>query len=115
MNTEIRPLGEILGEIDDPRNPKGKRHPLGAILSLCVVAMMAGAKTPKAIANWWKNRIGLGSFLERLGFTKEYGPSKSTLYLVLSMITVEQFEAKISQWIEENWGYLPKDIATRFF
>lgn len=108
MNTEIRPLGEILAEIDDPRNAKGKRHPLAAILSLCVVAMMAGAKTPKAIANWWKNRIGLGPFLERLGFTKEYGPSKSTLYLVLSMITVEQFEAKVSQWIEENWGHLPQ-------
>lgn len=108
MNTEIRPLGEVLAEIDDPRHPKGTRHPLAAILSLCVVAMMAGAKTPKAIANWWQNRIGLGPFLERLGFTKEYGPSKSTLYLVLSMITVEQFEAKVSQWIEENWGDLPQ-------
>jgi hypothetical protein len=68
MNTEIRPLSEILAETHDPRNPKGNRHPLAAILSLCVVAMMAGAKTPKAIANWWQNRIGLGSFLERLGF-----------------------------------------------
>jgi predicted transposase YbfD/YdcC len=106
MNTTVRPLIERLAEIPDSRKPKGKRHPLPAILSLCVVAMMAGAKTPKAIANWWKNRKGLGSFLERLGFTKEYGPSKSTLYRMLSMIAVEKFEAKVSQWIEEVLPHL---------
>jgi predicted transposase YbfD/YdcC len=101
MNTKVRPLAEMLAEIPDPRNPKGLRHPLAAILSLCVVAMMSGAKNPKAIAKWWKNREGLGPFLERLGFTKEYGPSKSTMYQVLSLITVEVFVATVSQWIEQ--------------
>jgi hypothetical protein len=89
MNPKVRPLAERLAEIPDPRKPKGTRHALTAILCLCVVAMMAGAKTPKAIANWWKNRQGLGAFLERLGFTKGYGPSQSTLYRVLSLVPVE--------------------------
>jgi predicted transposase YbfD/YdcC len=106
MEHKARPLVERLTEIVDPRKPKGKRHALPAILSLCVVAMMAGAKTPKAIGNWWKNRVGLGPFLERLGFSKAYGPSKSTLYRVLSLIPVEQFEAVLSEWLEENWGHL---------
>jgi predicted transposase YbfD/YdcC len=108
MNLKTRPLIERLAEVPDPRKAKGKRHPLSAFLGLCVVAMMCGAKTPKAIAGWWQNRQGLGPFLERLGFTRTYGPSKSTLYRVLSLICVEQFEAQVSQWAEEHEAHLPQ-------
>lgn len=101
MNQKIRPLVEILAEIPDLRKAKGKRHSLCAILSLCVVAMMAGAKNPRAIARWWQNRKGLGGVLERLGFDRGYGPSQSTLYRVLALIDQEEFEARVSQWIEE--------------
>jgi predicted transposase YbfD/YdcC len=104
MNPKARPLIERLAEITDPRKAKGKRHPLGALLGLCVVAMMCGAKTPKAIAEWWRNRRELGPFLERLGFTRTYGPSKSTLYRVLSPTCVEELEVQLSRWAEENWG-----------
>jgi hypothetical protein len=106
MNPKARPLIERLAEISDLRKAKGKRHALPAILSLCVVAMMGGAKTPKAMANWWRNRAGLGPFLERLGFSQTYGPSKSTLYRVLSRVCIQEFEAQVSQWLEENWGHL---------
>jgi predicted transposase YbfD/YdcC len=106
MNPKVCPLAERLAEIPDPRKPKGRRHALAAILCLCIVAMMSGAKTPKGIANWWKNRQGLGSFLERLGFTKSYGPSKSTLYRVLSLVSVEQVEAQVNGWLEELWMQL---------
>ena len=59
----IRPLAEYLAEISDPRHPKGRRHPLVAILCLCAVrpcaALISGAKTPLAIARWWRNRLDL--------------------------------------------------------
>jgi predicted transposase YbfD/YdcC len=73
--------------------------------------MMGGAKTPKAMANWWRNREGLGPFLERLGFSQGYGPSKSTLYRVLSWVCIQEFEGKVSQWLEENWGHLLQSKA----
>jgi hypothetical protein len=66
MIRPIHPLSEYLGELNDPRKAKGLRHPLVAILCLCVVAMMSGAKTPKSIANWIKHRPEL---LVRLGST----------------------------------------------
>jgi len=99
MIRPIRPLSEYLGELTDPRKAKGLRHPLVTILCLCVVAMMSGAKTAKSIANWIKYRPEL---LARLGFTKPYGPGKSTLYRVLSLITVETFIACVERWLEEN-------------
>jgi predicted transposase YbfD/YdcC len=107
MSLAIRPLRAYLAEISDPRDARGRRHPLVAILCLCCVALMCGCKNPKAIANWWKNRQDLGPFLQRLGFTKPYGPSKSTLYLVLHQVPVELLEAKLQQWAEENLAALP--------
>jgi predicted transposase YbfD/YdcC len=107
MSLTIRPLRTYLAMISDPRDARGRRHPLEAILCLCCVALMSGCKNPRAIANWWKNRQDLGPFLQRLGFTRPYGPSKSTLYLVLRQVSVELLEAKLQQWAEENLAALP--------
>jgi len=107
MGKMIRPLAHYLARIVDPRHAKGLRHPLAAILCLCCVALMSGAMNPLAIAHWWRNRLDLGPFLQRLGFTKGYGPSKSTLYRVLALIPVEVLEAILQQWAEENLADIP--------
>jgi predicted transposase YbfD/YdcC len=106
MPTTVRPLAEYLTALVDPRKPKGLRHQLVAILCLCVVAMLCGAKTPKAIAQWWKNRPDPKLFLERLGFTHAYGPGKSTLYRVLALVTVEAFITQVNCWLAENFPQL---------
>ena len=41
-----------LEEVPDKRNPRGKRHPLPAILGLSVIAMMCGYRSYSAIAQW---------------------------------------------------------------
>ena len=102
MGVTVRPLVSYLARVSDPRKAKGLRHPLDAILCLRCLALMAGAKTPKGISNWWKNRCDLGPSLGRLGFTKSYGPSKSTLYRVLAMVPIEALEAVLNQWAEDN-------------
>ncbi|MBY0227712.1 MAG: transposase family protein [Gemmataceae bacterium] len=35
-------LMEALAQVPDPRDPRGLRHPLAAILALAVVAILAG-------------------------------------------------------------------------
>ena len=50
--TESGHLLEILSEVPDPRNAKGKRHPLCAILALSVIAIMCGYRSYSAIAQW---------------------------------------------------------------
>ena len=49
-------LLEILEGIHDPRGAKGKRHPLSALLSLAVVAMLAGMTSYEAIVQYGKER-----------------------------------------------------------
>ena len=40
--TTSRHLLDILAEVPDSRNNRGKRHPLSAILGLAIIAMMCG-------------------------------------------------------------------------
>ena len=45
-------LVEVLATVPDPRFRRGRRHPLTAILSLAVVATLAGSKSLEAIAQF---------------------------------------------------------------
>ena len=48
-------------EVEDPRKPKGMRHPLPAVLALSVCAMLNGARSLYAIAQWGRSTHSLPS------------------------------------------------------
>ena len=64
-------LLEALGRIEDPRKPKGVRHPLATVLALAVCAMLGGARSLYAIAQWGREHPQLA---QSLGFTRERTP-----------------------------------------
>jgi hypothetical protein len=88
---------EILAEVPDPRNPKGIRHPLPAILSLAVLAMLCGARSYTAIAQFGRDK-GFALAIA-LGFRRGKTPTKSTLSVLFRVIDVTAFEAALSRWI----------------
>ena len=49
-------LREALDGVPDHRSSQGRRHPLGAILSLAVCAMLCGARSLYAIAQWGRDQ-----------------------------------------------------------
>ena len=49
-------LLDVLAEIPDPRSRHGRRHPLTAILGLAVLAMLSGAKSYQAIAQFGRDK-----------------------------------------------------------
>src|SRR5438270_4855833 len=95
-------LMELLGGLEDPRRPQGKRHPLPALLSLAVVAMLAGMTSYEAIVQYGKER-GWG-FLQHLGFTTRRGLCKATYSRVLRRIDVADFEARVGRWPRGQLG-----------
>lgn len=90
-------LLELLGSLDDPRSPRGKRHPLDALLALAVVAMLAGQTTYEAIVQYGKERGW--PFLQLLGFTRRRGLCKATYSRVFRRIDAVAFEAAVGQWV----------------
>jgi DDE_Tnp_1-associated len=90
-------LMELLEGVHDPRHARGKRHPLPALLSLAVVALLAGMTSYEAIVQYGKERGW--EFLRHLGFKTKWGLCKATYSRVFRRIDVADFEARVGRWI----------------
>jgi predicted transposase YbfD/YdcC len=95
---KVRPLVEILAEINDVRQKKGLRHPLAGMLALACVAMLCGYRRVNAIAEWGRN---YGErYASELGFEKHGYPAPATWYRVFGEIDLKQLELKLMEWCE---------------
>ena len=93
-------LLEALAQRPDPRGRQGRRHPLPAILSLTVLAMLTGCKTLEAIVQFGRDH---GTPLAHaLGFRRGKTPAKSTLSDLFRALDVAAFEAVLSRWIAQR-------------
>lgn len=108
-------LIEALATVPDPRSPKGRIHPLTAILSMTVVAILAGMKSLEAIAQFGRDH---GQTLAHaLGFTRGKTPSKSCLSKLFRRLDVAALEEALTCWIrgriqDHGWGAIALDGKT---
>jgi hypothetical protein len=91
-----------LSAVPDTRHPRGRRHPLPAILALAVAAMLSGARSLYAIAQW--GRLQGPEVVGRLGFTRDRTPAVSTFHEVFKALDVAAFEHALSAWAREELG-----------
>ena len=104
-------LREALELVPDHRSSQGRRHSLGAILSLAVCAMLCGARSLYAIAQWGRDHgapggepLGESSWGrapggELLGFSPGKTPCVATFHRVFKDLDVDAFEAVLGEWL----------------
>jgi hypothetical protein len=108
-------LHTALATVPDPRSRKGRLHPLRAILSLTVVATLAGCKSLDAIAQFGRDR---GTALAHaLGFTRGKTPNKSCLSKLFRRLDVAALEEALGRWIlgrlqHHGWDAIALDGKT---
>lgn len=88
-------------EVTDPRAARGRRHPLPAVLTLMTVAMLSGARSLYAIAQW--GRLQEPAVVAALGFTRTTTPAVSTLHEVSRHIDPALLEAVLARWAQ-RWN-----------
>jgi hypothetical protein len=107
-------LAEALASVPDPRDPKGRRHPLTAVLSLAAVALLAGMKSLEAIAQFGRDHGP--ALAHALGFTRGKTPAKSTLSKLFRRLDTDALEAALSRWLlarqEDGWQAVAVDGKT---
>jgi DDE_Tnp_1-associated/Transposase DDE domain len=96
MSTPLSLL-DVLAQVPDPRSRHGRRHPLSAILSLAVLAMLSGAKSYQAIAQFGRDKGA--ALAHALGFTRGKTPTKSTFSVIFRILDVQAFEHALSHWL----------------
>ena len=89
-------LLDILAEVPDPRNKKGKRHPLVSILALIVIGLMSNHKGYTSIAIWARNQPEL---TKALGFMSAKTPCAATIHNLLKRLDVVRLEAVLTKWV----------------
>ena len=109
MIAHPRPLIEVFAAIPDFRQARGKRHPLTAIFSLACCAMLCGARSYSAIAEWGRN-YGARS-AQALGFTHT-PPCAATLHTIFRHVNRDAFEAHLGAWADGVVGSLPATPET---
>ena len=109
-NQEIgKSLIEAFESVPDPRSAHGRRHPLTAILALSVCAMLSGACSLYAIAQW--GRLQDRQTLDAMGFTRDKTPAVSTLHNVFKRLDVEAFESSLAKWSQSHMDAKRDGIA----
>lgn len=102
MDTRKVSLQEALAEIPDFRHAQGRRYELLSILLLACVAILCGARSESAIAEWGVN---YGThWLRRLGIKRPTAPSQPTLHRVFKQLDVGAVERAISRWAASVLG-----------
>jgi hypothetical protein len=100
--TTPRGLLSFLAEVPDPRSRYGRRHTLPAILGLVCCAVLCGARSYAAIAQWAHDQeIEL---MHQLGFTRT-PPKLGGIRKVLMALNVKAFEAALTRWAEAVLGH----------
>src|SRR5262249_28822351 len=97
---EAHPTGSLLSflaAVPDPRSRRGRRHPLTAILGLVCCAIMCGAKSYAAIAQWGHDQDI--TLIHQLGFTRK-PPKLGGIRKVVIALNPNAFENALTQWAE---------------
>jgi predicted transposase YbfD/YdcC len=86
----------VLAAVADPRARRGVRHRCGVVLGLAVCAVLAGARSYVAIADWTcdltpavRLRLGLGRRV----------PCESTIRRVLQRVDAQALDTAVSAWL----------------
>lgn len=102
-------LAEALAGIPDPRRTHLRVHGLVPLLLLSVAAMLCGARSLYAIAQWGRERrADTPALLAALGFAPGRSPCVATLHRVFKRIDVAAFEAALGGWLAQT-GVAPDD------
>src|SRR5689334_17983977 len=98
--TEKQPgLLRVLAQVADPRHRRGVRHRLAVILGLAVCAVLAGARSFTAIAEWAAEADQ--DTLKTLGIRGAV-PSESTFRRVLQRLDADAFDGLAGAWAQRR-------------
>jgi hypothetical protein len=86
--------------VPDVRSRHGRRYSLPAVLTLATAAMLCGARSLYAIAQW--GRLQPGAVRRALGFSGAGMPGITTVHYVFKRLQVQAFEAELQAWAAQT-------------
>ena len=102
-------LVEVFASLADPRDASGRRYTLKALLTHATVAMLAGARSLEAIAQFGRDRGE--AFAHAVGYGRPVSPCKATSHNVFKALGAPAFEKSLGRWRIENGLFHVRDVT----
>ena len=96
-DSEQADLLHVLTKVPDPRSSHGLRYPLAALLTVAVCAVMTGASSVTAIADWLHDLDDIAR--ARLGFIRGV-PATSTMWRLLVRLDADLLATILAGWLQ---------------
>lgn len=92
----LEDVAQHFAELEDPRSDINLRHPLGSVIVIALMAVLAGAGGPTAIAKW----AAMKEDLLRKVLPLPHGiPRKDVFGRVLQTLKPEAFQTCFASWL----------------
>ena len=91
-------LVEVFSRVRDFRDPRGKRHPLPALLSLVFLGLLARIREMAVLERWAEAHWD--ELKEPLGFTREQRPHATTISRALAACSLADFSQAFLVWVQ---------------
>ncbi len=97
--TPVPSLLDALRRVPDGRQHRGRRYSQAAMLSVAVCAMLCGARSLYAIAQWGRDQAST-ELRAALGIERSSTPSVATLFRLFRDLDVAAFEQALAAWVQ---------------
>jgi predicted transposase YbfD/YdcC len=94
--TTLADIAQHFDTLQDPRSPINRHYPLTSVVVIAILAILAGANGPTAIATWARTK----KELLRQGLSLPGGvPCKDVFRTVLTLLNPQVFQACFTEWL----------------
>ena len=117
QDTDAPHLLAYLAAVPDPRAARGRHHPLVAILSLAATAVLAGAQSIAAIAEW--AAVAPQPFRAALGARRDVPdhlavPAEATIRRTLARLDPGALAGAVGAWLaDQDRAFMPAGAGVR--
>ncbi len=99
----ISDLEARLNQLTDSRDKRGKIYPLGMILTMVILAKLAGEDKPSGIAQWI--RLRCDAFVRIFGCKHKRMPCLNTIRTVLQdVVPLDELETLFRRYLHDTYG-----------
>ena len=96
IRMNVKEVVQHFKQLEDPRSPVNRLHPLASVIVIAIMAVLAGANGPTAIAKWAKIKAEV---LFQLLDLPHGIPRKDVFRRVLATLKPDAFQACFTMWL----------------
>ena len=108
-HVQVATLATIFKQVRDFRDPRGKRHPLSAILALVFLGLLARIREMAVLQRWAE--VHWDQLQEPLGFSRNQPPHATTISRALAGCSLADFSLGFIRWVQQVLPDQPLTVA----